>query len=610
MKTQKFDITVELCAPVLTKSSTPGKHGIDAAMARGSFRQSDGSVTESWYLPGTHLKGLLRESWQELAAVDSEFGRWNVKWLGETPPPDDIEDGPGQYEETDRGRLFFDDLVLAGKPKDGALRYRIALDELRGAADRGKLAVLESPFAPGTPLKFKGSIRLTCPDNFDPKPLQKAIRTGLRWIRAAGAMRSTGFGTLLSATVPQLTPIRKRERDEVEPRMPDSKTWLLRLSFDRPICFARRRIGGNLFESEEFVPGGAIKAAIGAMIAGQGNVYQALRIALHKVRFTHAQPADGVGEGANQWPLSLIAFGKSFEEAIHSQTCFTREGKAGKFDIDWKERDEWEIVRQAYGHPRIEREIRIRTAIEGETRAAAENELFAAETLLPFGITWSGEANTEGLSREAREQLFEVLRCGLQPMGKTKAYADLSISNAPSRALPTAANYAVTLTSAALLVDPSGHLSQKADLPGSQRASDMAAAYQDAWRQLSLGTLRLERFFHRVYLAGGLYFRRRFQRVSGPATGYKPYLMTSAGSSFLLTPVPGKENEAHSLLEGWINNGLPLTESVKVFYGIAGVAPEDLWRRCPWLPENGYGGVTVNQPMPAALSSGVTKGAN
>lgn len=118
------------------------------------------------------------------------------------------------------------------------------------------------------------------------------------------------------------------------------------------------------------------------------------------------------------------------------------------------------------------------------------------------------------------------------------------------------------------------------------------------WQELSNGSLLVANYFQRCSLAGGQYFRRRFARANAR---YKPYLLSSEGSTFLLEPTPGKEKEAIARLDEWLRMGLPLSASVRQFYDI----PDDLadqWKHCPYLPENGYGEIAVNDrgPYPEA----------
>jgi hypothetical protein len=147
----------------------------------------------------------------------------------------------------------------------------------------------------------------------------------------------------------------------------------------------------------------------------------------------------------------------------------------------------------------------------------------------------------------------------------------------------------VTLQTPALLIDPGRHLAPGGK-NGSAREEDLEREYQDVWQELSEGSLRMASYFQRCTLAGGEYFRRRFL---GKDAQYKPYLLSSEGSTFLLEPASGEENAARAYLDSWLRSGLPLSRSVRTFYRIPD-EPKIQWAHCPYVPENGYGEIAVN----------------
>ena len=71
-------------------------------------------------------------------------------------------------------------------------------------------------------------------------------------------------------------------------------------------------------------------------------------------------------------------------------------------------------------------------------------------------------------------------------------------------------------------------------------------------------------------------------------------LLTEAGSTFLLKPVAGREEDARKWLEEWARHGLPLSQQVRTFYEIGDTPERAQWMQCPYLPENGYGEIRVN----------------
>ena len=126
------------------------------------------------------------------------------------------------------------------------------------------------------------------------------------------------------------------------------------------------------------------------------------------------------------------------------------------------------------------------------------------------------------------------------------------------------------------------------------RSEDLRLELIDAWSDLSGGSLTLVSYFQRCTLAGGKYFQQRFLGTKRP---YRPYLLSNAGSTFLLKPANGREDDAQECLKRWARKGLPLAASVRAFYAIPDEWDQQ-WRHCPYLPENGYGEVAVNQAYP------------
>jgi hypothetical protein len=602
MKRITVPITLKVQGPILTKSSSIGALGLDAVMARRAFETPETSALEErYYLPGRLVKGLLREAWQELSTADASFGELIPEWLGDESVPDS-DDAPT------RGRLVFDDFAdRCTTPGGGDTRYRIEVDEVRGAATAQQMQMMESPYASGQVVNFEGRVRFLTSNGKGASGLREALERGLFWIEAAGGTRTSGFGQLLDV-----------EMGKEETRLLDSgmsmggPEWDLRLRFRDPVVFSKRRVADNLFESGEVIPGGALKGAVAEMAGREPEAFRELLGELHAVRFTHAFPAAKGALRPRHWPLSLMSFGEGgvvdairrrqpFARAIQSENSETKpQWKAGAFDIDWKERERDKVrgdygwpkrIRDA-GAPKLKWELRVRTGIDSARRKAEDERLFAWKMLLPYGFEWIARVETSRVSEAARSQLEALLRFGLEPLGKTKALAESTPTVAQPAPTP-AAPYVVTLQTPALLIDPSRRLALHGGI-GSAREDDLEREFQDVWQELSNGSLLLANYFQRGSLAGGQYFQRRFARANAR---YKPYLLSSEGSTFLLEPVRGREKEASACLDEWLRMGLPPSESVRRFYDI----PDDLadqWKHCPYLPENGYGEIAVNDHGP------------
>lgn len=581
MRRITLKVAIEVQGPVITRSSAIGDFGVDAPMAKGTFCESvSGEWKECFYLPGRLVKGLLREAWQELSTIEDRYAKLITGWLGEK--------SSDEFESPQRGRLVFGDFPDFGTDvARRQLRYRIKIDEARGAADTGMLQVMDSPYRAGKLVTFQGCVRFLAGDREDVNPLIDAVHRGLLWIRAVGGARTSGFG--------QVADVKLETSESSSPPSTSlaGPLWNLRLSFEEPLILSKRPIAGNFFDSSEIVPGGALKGALAEMIARDRQSFAQLSAELHLLRFTHAFPAASGGVRPLQWPLSLLSFGEDdIVNAIGRTEPFVRESKVGAFDIDWKEPVQ-EQVRQKYNWPAIQREIRVRTAIESETRRSKDEQLFGWRMLVPRGLEWVARVDCSGLSPGARQQLHQLFSFGLEPIGKSKTFARVSAKVAEAVRVDVADRYVVTLQTPALLIDPSRRLAPGGEI-GSTSEADLQIEFRDIWDDLSDGSLELVNYFQRSYLAGGRYFARRFLKS---LEQYKPYLVSSPGSTFLLRPVAGRESDAIQCLASWSNQGLPLSQRVCDFYGIP-QDPKVQWEHCPYLPENGYGEITVNQSSP------------
>jgi hypothetical protein len=144
--------------------------------------------------------------------------------------------------------------------------------------------------------------------------------------------------------------------------------------------------------------------------------------------------------------------------------------------------------------------------------------------------------------------------------------------------------WVITLQTPALLCDPTG-------LTEASTASDLHKGYAEVWATLSGGTLAMRWYFTQESLAGGKYLHQHFMQHSGKP--YRPYLLTDAGSVFVLTAVPGRGVSAAEKIRSWATQGLELPEWAVTAYSGDG-RPGSHWSNCPYIPENGYGEIVVN----------------
>ncbi len=587
-------ILLRLEGPVLTKSSAVGEFGVDAPLARTSQRVP--------YLPGTLVKGRLLDAWKDLhEAAGNAFAPEFDDWLGK------LSGNPENWSGVDprRARLVFSDFEH-DRNVEGGRRYRIQIDRQRGAAREGAYQIMESPFASGEEVSFQGSIRYLATDEGEAGKIQKYVEVGLRWIGSLGAGRTIGFGCLKGVGV-----ARQSEAPGKAELAVGAQRLGVRLEMKKPFCIAQRRPNDTLFESEEVIPGGVIKGALAstwrAMLGlGEGEVRAGMDAERPKlceqfgrVRFTHFFPSsNGVRPAVP--PLSLVktrlsVTGRKFLDVIEHPEAVLIDGVAPAFAVDWKNED-FVTIRRRFGWPNVARELRVRTAINKAKRRAEEEQLFAYEMVAPEGLTWLGHIDLGGVPEQDRLQVEEDLRWLLvnpiRGIGKTKAFGAASVvpeeqidTSGPSRLGPVKGCWAITLQTPAVLCDPD--LLRHGSKSFRSAQDRLWRAYEQVWGELSEGLLSLENFFASESLAGGYYLHKRF-RDGG---SYAPWLLTDKGSTFLLKGVEG--SRARVLMSGWLKHGLPFPKWAEIRYGKGG-APEELWKHCPYVRENGYGEIVVN----------------
>ncbi len=575
-------LTLHLLGPFLTQSSSIGAYGVDAPIARNGGR---------CYLPGTLVKGKLREAWQQLITGNKkETG--NANWSPQ------------------RARLRFSDLI-ENRDRDFRASYRICIDSDRGSVAKGAYLVMETPHLSGEPIEFTGTVTLLAKDAEELKAIAHYVTAGLKWIASYGSERSIGFGRVDAVAVEI---VRQTAIAPVAASAGNQVRFGLEIKPQSPFCLGRKRVSDNLFESETFISGGVIKGCVATtwlsllghqrskpIVSGLDPSRPDLCQHFEKIRFTHAFPAP---ENARIRPIVPplsrvhVAWGEKeegwFDVALCGKPGLIR-GEAPEFFPDWKSASAAQAF-QHFGHPDIKRELRVRTAIDSGKRRAKDEELFAYEMVVPDCLIWLSEVDLSGVPEGDRpkveSQLRSLLDLGLRGLGKTKAFANSTINPSklthkfPSSTGLIEGVWVVTLQTPALLCNPK-------QLTGMEWRS-LAASYAATWAELSNHTLEFDgRFFATQSLAGGDYIHHRFR--SGQ-DAYYPFLLTDPGSVFLLRPA-GEPGPAQKCIENWLQHGLPAPKWAVKTYGASTSDPDALaWDRCPYTRENGYGEIAVNLP--------------
>ncbi len=598
-----LEVGLTLKGPILTKSTAAGIHGIDSPVAR----NSEGKC----YLPGTLVKGRLRQAMEEIIAVGgTEFSPHIDDWLGTCSSGDDIRYGT---VKPSRGQLHFKDFIDQNEKPSKTL-YRIQIDEQRGAVAKGAYQAIEAPYTSGELYHFTGSVHYFAANHQEADDIKRYIEIGLCWITSLGAERTIGFGILTDVAVTETRQALCSVAHSSVAHSTETDPLALEYSLKplAPFCIARRRVDNNLFESEAEIPGGVLKGCIttswrtclglksdGEVDVGMDPMRPELCKYFEKMRFTHAFPA--LTSNAKRpifAPLSLVKYEREDETtAICDVALCDGPGLLGdkpaapSFSVDWKSADG---VRYDFGWPKLRRELRVRTSIDKQHRRALEEHLFAYEMIDPGDAFWYGRVDLSQISDaqdriKVEAQLRDILRQGVWGLGKTKCQANVMLYSQGtvqpvciSNPAPRDGLWVVTLQTPALLCDPRL-------LAETSGRSELSHSYAEGWKQISGNSLQLIRFFARQSLAGGFYLYRRFQY----GNVYNPYLLTEPGSVFVLQAETGRSGDAESCIREWLTVGLPLPDWAIERYKRGG-QPGDHWENCPYLRSNGYGEIAVN----------------
>jgi hypothetical protein len=594
-KRHTLRISVSLTAPYLVHGNDPGKFGLDAVLMRDHANR--------FILPGTLLVGRIRDAWREIAAyggralaspheppVPLAAAQSAALWFGIAH-----ESGRTAYETV--GRIIDADLILT-KINDHAVAYpfepadianRIKQDESTGAVASGMLAFVEQLARAGADLSFAGTWTVYATDD-EIATLPRSLLAGLQWQNQLGAGRSVGFGRLRNANVELVDS--PQSATTGKPTIARHGAIRLAIKILEPICVDSNQFRGNLFESNDVIPGRVLKGAMARLLMYKYDVNRladaqqsALCRDFNELRITHALPArDGTRRPA-PIPLSLVsAGGRVYDAVTCSEPAVDGRGNAPTFSTDWKgEFDEVDSARNWGGlnTDGMATHLRVRTAIDSSTRRAAENDLFAYEMKVAKNTTlWLADLYVpEKTDRTAiLDELETILRDGLDFIGKTKAHASLqwrqeaeSVWQDTNAHAPRNGRWILTLVTPACLFTAKQ----------ASETKSLLELYGELFKELSKGRLDLLHFFASQSLAGGEYLHRRFH----PDDKYRSYILTDAGSVFVFAaPDPKRAQEC---LDSWAKSGLGVPQAVKAQFG-------DTWDCNPYIPQNGYGEIAVN----------------
>lgn len=563
----RWELTVVLRSPFLIPGPSVHATAVDVRPAV----NGDGRPI----IPGSLIRGLFRDAVKTVGFDDvlALFGRASGGTDGQ---------GAGAAQrivdnEPRRRLLDFSDLTATEKPSPDML-VRVALDEQTGAGKEGHLQFMELVAPLGREVTFKGDI--TC-RTADPDGLKAQLERAARLIRAVGSNKSSGFGEVAALSV-QVLSSGDVGSDRPLPRWGD-----IVLELDRPFLVNAEPTTSNLFKGDECIPGAVLKGALAPRFAAAGIAADAIST-LH---IGHAVPIKVPEDGATEeifcvtpvLPLSLALCKKSGCDTLTDllliedvTTLLEKDVGPPVLAVDWKPGQRDQVLKALkITPPDLSRDLRTRTALDPETGttryddATETGALFSCSAVVPRGHRWvSRWFIPDNIDDQTVQRLRTVLMAGIPGIGKTGATATVQdvrgVASVPASPLSgEETQWAVTLQTDAAM--------------GDGREQD----YRAYWRD---NGFRLIRHFARQRLVGG------YQALRYPAceTGYMPYVLTCAGSVFLL-------DGPRERLEELLRCGLPP------------VAPynERDWKTFPFGRENGFGAIAVNVVDHAGLKEGL-----
>lgn len=658
----KYSTTIEvtLVAPFISQASGETKPGLDALMLR--------STTGRCALPGTLIKGNFRHA---LATIcrhkgnDSALQNQVDRWFGKSSDSvDDARNTPF------RGTLQFEaywEAQQSGQHKDN-VQYRIRINDT-GTVEKGHFQVIEQPFLPGTEVTFTGKVHFWAATKEKATEIQQWLQTATNLIDALGAFKGAGFGSVQCINV---CPPQQVATNNVNVSFKNNSAVLM-LQPESAFCFASHALGNNTpvnqieadetsetskgalqnrFDSLPYIPGAAIKGAIATQLyffldsnnirsLKEDDIKHLTRLQnnLDTLVISHAQPSSTNNVLPIQHPpLSRIAIniGKKniFDDVLcnindHNQsgyyTTSSNEIIAPTFSTDWKPKafidyacvETKNSVLPDFIDKRV---IEIHTAIDAETNAASEHQLFSYDCIpqensrawftqikLPdFAALGLSEEEQKETTASIEKALSLLLNSGLDHLGKTDVTAKVSVAdklltetlkqatvhNSIVNTLFEApqTTFAMVLNSddATLLAAQQDSISD--DKPLSQAA--LFDIYKSRIEILSDNLFTLKAFFAEQTLAGGSYIHERFWKERN--AHYKPVLLTKAESVFLLTlNVDTTDEESikdnvRQKLQQWADYGLG--------YHSEEMKNPKVWQDNPFISSLGFGHVYFYLP--------------
>ena len=600
-----FELRVVVESPFIFPGAEMHSVGVDAT----ALRDDDGHAI----LPTDHLKGLLLEAARTCAPNDPPTPlideRTRNDWFG-TEKGNDAND---QSWEPDRGRLLFADLAAEkdgawdNQPSSRRLHTRIQIDDERGAVEEGMLQTIELAAPFGRLITFAGKM-LFHGEEVEARQVEKSLTKALRLIPFFGGLRSIGFGRH-RAEQSSIAHLNSEPLIAPSLRQAPAARLVFEATFDRPFLIAATALANNIFVGGTVLPGGAIKGALADMLARAGLQPDARKAAavpelsqvLGRLHVSHAFPVENGARLDRSLPLSIKTLGgEAFQDAgvDGDEARGLIGGMCADFQPDWKSKD-FAAFGKTTGRNvtlgRLSHRQRTHTVIDRATGTAKDENLFVEVARgpqldkQPLRLRFRVEFAAGDERTEAAKDIAAILAGPIDAIGKTRAVMRLKpVDDRPDPPVADLGPWRVVLETPAALLDLDSPLAPRdGDRPVSARAQ-LAAYVSEVVKGAELNDCFLQ-----LRRAGGYHARRG----SRP---YRPTLIFEPGSTLLLRRVAGASDDPAQALRIYLKAGLPVMR----WTSATTMAKETDWTANAYLPQNGYGEISVDDEVFAKLAKG------
>jgi hypothetical protein len=601
-----YDLCLTVCAPFLFRGLAQSALGVDNA----ALRDLQGRPI----IPADQVRGVFKDMLRELpdGLIESACGLPLDALFGQPSSGEDKHNLP------QRRRIHFTDLTdLRPQGQEESHHHtRVEIDDVTGSVKTGALQVVELVAKMGQEVAFKGSIQIIA-DRERAASIETLLTKALALVGSIGSIKSAGFGEMI-ASASSVTLNSEQSRDlpnslAAPDPWPHGDRLTLAVTFDRPLLFNSARLAENAISSASVIPGAAFKGALADSLAlglGDGFKDEAITQTLTALHFSHAYPVDQDGRAlGHALPQSLVAvktdgdvlYGDAIHGALGSGAML---GDKPALNVgDWK--GPWYGgASETLGWPTADApptQARTHTAINPKTGSALSEQLFTTHlqserypdgTACEWRLTVDlGRLSAGPLRQNAQAMVQILLDRGLSGMGGTGATASFSVvaQGTDLPIPPQEGPICLRLLTPALLAHAN-------DIWPDDQTEISAPEVYGAYFTALHPDIRLKAAFARQALAGGYQARRR--RAYGDY--YFPFVVTEPGAVFLLDCPTAEARQVLADAQRW---GLPPAP-----YRHDGEITGMTWETCPYMPENGFGAVMIDDlavPTRKALIEGV-----